>query len=52
MIVVPPVNDGGDHVNANIDFDLRSVFSLKSVGGSGEVIIIAPFPSADEFESP
>jgi len=45
--VVPPVNDGGDHVNANVDFDLRSVFSVRAVAGSGEVIIIAPFPSAD-----
>jgi len=50
--VVPPVNNGGDHVNAKVDFDLRSVFSVKSVGESGEVIIIAPFPSAEELESP
>ena len=51
-MVVPPVNDGGDHVNASVDFDLRSVFSVKVVGGSGEVIIIAPFPSGDYAESP
>ena len=50
--MVPPVNNGGDHVNANMDFDLRSVFSVKSVGESGVVIIIAPFPSAEELESP
>ena len=46
------MNDGGDHENANVDFDLSRVFSVKSVGESGDVIIIAPFPSADEFESP
>ena len=46
------MNDGGDHVNANVDFDLSDVVSVKSVGESGEVIIIAPFPSAEELESP
>ena len=52
MIVVPPVNYGGDHVNAKDDFDLKRVFSVRSVGGSGDVIIIAPLPSSDEIDSP
>jgi hypothetical protein len=50
--VVPPVNNGGDHVNAKVDFDLKRVFSVRSVGGSGDVIIIAPLPSSDEIDSP
>ena len=48
----PPVNSGGVHVNAKIDFYLYIVSSTKLVGGSGEVVIIAPFPSKDESESP
>ena len=51
-MVVPPVNNGGDHANANVDFDLNSVFSVKSVGESGVVIIIAPFPYYETGESP
>ena len=44
---VPPVNDGGDHVNAKVDFDLKSVFSSKLTGGSGVVVIIAPLPYSE-----
>ena len=50
--MVPPVNDGGDHLNANIDFDLKSVSSLRLAAGSGDVIIIAPLPYYETGESP
>ena len=46
------MNNGGDHANANVDFDLNSVFSVKSVGESGAVIIIAPLPYYETGESP
>jgi hypothetical protein len=46
------VNKGGDHVNANIDLDLSSVFSVNSGGESGVVIIMAPFPYYETGESP
>ena len=51
-MISPPVNKGGDHVNAKTDLVLRSVFSVRSVGGSGVVVIIAPFPSYEASESP
>ena len=51
-MVVPPVNDGGDQVNDKVDLVLKSVFSMRSVGGSGVVIIIAPLPYYDTGESP
>ena len=41
---VPPVNYGGDHVNAKVDLDLNNVSSFRLVGGSGDVIMIAPLP--------
>jgi hypothetical protein len=46
------VNKGVDHVNAKIDLVLRSVFSVRSVGGSGVVVITAPLPSGDESDLP
>ena len=48
----PPVKRGGVHVNAKVDFVLKIVFSIKLVGGSGEIVIIAPFPSKDDSELP
>ena len=51
-MISPPVNVGGSHVNAKVDFVLNKVFSVRSVGGSGEVVIIAPFPFNDKSESP
>jgi hypothetical protein len=51
-MISPPVNRGGVHVNAKVDFVLKIVFSFSSVGGSGEVVITAPFPSRDATESP
>jgi hypothetical protein len=51
-MVVPPVNNGGDHINAKDDFVLKRVFSVRSVDGSGEVVIIAPFPFNEGSESP
>ena len=51
-MISPPVNNGGSQVNAKVDFVLNKVFSVRSVGGSGEVVIIAPFPFNDTFESP
>ena len=50
-MIVPPMNDGGNHVNAKVDLVLKSVFSVRSIGGSGDVIIMAPLPSGDEFDS-
>jgi hypothetical protein len=46
------VNNGGDHVNAKEDFVLKRVSSVRSVGGSGVVVIIAPFPFNEGSESP
>ena len=51
-MISPPVNVGGSHVNAKVDLVLSKVFSVRSVGGSGEVVIIAPFPFNDRSESP
>ena len=48
----PPVNKGGIHVNAKIDFVLYIVSSIKLVGGSGEVVIIAPLPYFETIEYP
>ena len=43
---------GGDHVNAKVDFDLKVVFSVRSIGGSGEVVIMAPLPFSEAIEFP
>ena len=51
-MVVPPVNYGGDQVNDKVDLVLKSVFSMRSVGGSGVVIIIAPLPFYEADELP
>ena len=49
-MISPPVNEGGDHVNANVDLDLKRVSSVRSFGGSGVVVIIAPFPFYEASE--
>ena len=46
------MNVGGDHVNAKDDLDLKRVFSVRSVGGSGVVVIIAPLPVSEASEFP
>jgi hypothetical protein len=51
-MISPPVNKGGDHLNDKTDLDLKSVFSVRSVGGSGDVVIIAPLPCSEARESP
>jgi len=51
-MISPPVNIGGDHVNAKTDLVLRSVFSVRSVGGSGVVVITAPLPYSETSELP
>ena len=51
-MISPPVNEGGDHVNDKTDLVLRSVFSVRSVGGSGVVVIIAQLPCSEASESP
>ena len=51
-MISPPVNKGGNHVNAKVDLDLKSVFSSKSVGGSGVVVITAPLPYSEICDSP
>ena len=43
-MLVPPVNVGGNHVNAKVDLDLNIVSSFRLVGGSGDVIMMAPLP--------
>ena len=49
-MISPPVNEGGDHVNANVDLDLKRVSSVRSVGGSGVVVLTAPFPFYEASE--
>ena len=51
-MISPPVNKGGDHVNDRTDLVLRIVFSVRSVGGSGVVVITAPLPYSETFDSP
>ena len=46
------MNYGGDHVNAKVDFDLKRVISVRSVGGSGVVVIMAPLPFYEASEFP
>ena len=46
------MNYGGDHVIAKDDFDLKRVFSVRSVGGSGVVVIMAPLPFYEASEFP
>jgi hypothetical protein len=51
-MLVPPVKLGGNQVNAKVDFDLSEWFSLRFVGVSGLVVIIAPFPLCETMEFP
>ena len=46
------MNIGCDHVNAKVDLDLNNVSSFRLVGGSGDVIMIAPFPFYETGELP
>ena len=46
------MNVGGDHAIAKDDLDLKRVFSVRSVGGSGVVVIMAPFPFYETSEFP
>jgi hypothetical protein len=51
-MISPPMNKGGVHVKARVDLVLKIVFSFRSVGGSGDVVMIAPLPYSETFEFP
>ena len=52
MISAPPVNAAGVHASPSVDLVLSEVSSVKLMGESGVVVMIAPFPSFETSEFP
>jgi len=40
------------HVRPSVDFVLCEVLSVRPIGASGVVVMIAPFPALDSIEDP
>jgi hypothetical protein len=40
------------HVRPSVDFVLSEVFSVRLIGASGVVVMIAPLPAFDSREDP
>ena len=52
IIYAPPVNAAAVQISPIVDLVLSVVSSVKFMGESGEVVIIAPLPSFERSEFP